>query len=161
MLSCGILLFDLSHSGSGVSRRFPSVVSMMRLAVLLRTLNIKEEEYRRGNMQLELNGLEVDCVIGELPEERVRNQRLILDVQLDVCDDSAFSDELADTVDYAALADSIRTALVAAECRMIERAAKVAYDVCVANSMVRTASVKVTKSGAIPHLASASATFPG
>jgi dihydroneopterin aldolase len=134
---------------------------MMRLAVLLRTLNIKEEEYRRGNMLLELNGLEVDCVIGELPEERVRNQRLILDVQLDVCDDSAFSDELADTVDYAALADSIRAALVAAECRMIERAAKVAYDICIANSKVRSAKVRVTKSGAIKHLASASATFHG
>ena len=159
MLSCGILLFGLSHSGSGVSRRFPSVVSMMRLAVLLRTLNIKEEEYRRGNMLLELNGLEVDCIIGELPEERVRNQRLVLDVQLDVCDDSASSDELMDTVDYAALADSIREALIAAECRMIERAAKVAHDICIADPKVRSAKVKVTKSGAIKHLASASATY--
>ena len=131
---------------------------MMRLAVLLRTLNIKEE-YRRGNMLLELNGLEVDCIIGELPEERVRNQRLVLDVQFDVCDDSAFSDELADTVDYAALADSIRSALIAAECRMIERAAKVAHDICIADPKVRSAKVKVTKSGAIKHLASASATY--
>ena len=112
-------------------------------------------------MLLELNGLEVDCIIGELPEERVRSQRLVLDVQLDVCDDSAFSDELADTVDYAALTDSIRAALIAAECRMIERAAKVAYDICIADPKVRSAKVKVTKSGAIKHLASASATFHG
>ena len=126
---------------------------------MLRTLNIKEEEYRRGNMLLELNGLEVDCIIGELPEERVRNQRLVLDVQLDICSDSAFSDELADTVDYAALADSIRSALIVAECRMIERAAKVAHDICIADQKVRSAKVKVTKSGAIKRLASASATY--
>ena len=112
-------------------------------------------------MVLELNGLAVDCIIGELPEERGRRQRLVVDVRLEICSVSAFSDDLSVTVDYASLAESIRAALVAAECRMIERAAKVAYDVCVANSMVRTASVKVTKSGAIPHLASASATFPG
>ena len=110
-------------------------------------------------MLLELNGLEVDCVIGELPEERVRNQRLVLDVQLEICENSAFSDELADTVDYAALTESIREALVSAECRMIERAAKVAYDICISDPMVRSAKVKVTKSGAIKHLASASATF--
>ena len=158
MLSCGILHFDLSHSGSGASRRFPGAVSMMRLADLLRELNVKEE-YRRGNMLLELNGLEVDCIIGELPEERVRNQRLVLDVQLEICDDSAFSDDLADTVDYAALTDSMRAALIAAECRMIERAAKVAHDICIADPKVRSAKVKVTKSGAIKHLASASATF--
>ena len=111
-------------------------------------------------MLLELNGLDVDCVIGELPEERVRKQRLVLDVQLEICDESAFSDEIADTVDYAALAESIRAALVAAECRMIERAAKGVHDICISCPKVRSAKVKVTKSGAIQHLASASATFP-
>lgn len=112
-------------------------------------------------MLLELNGLEVDCIIGELSEERLRNQRLVLDVQLEICDDSAYSDELADTVDYAALAESIRAALVSAECRMIERAAKVAHDICIADPKVRSAKVKVTKSGAIDHLISASAIFSG
>jgi dihydroneopterin aldolase len=110
-------------------------------------------------MLLELNGLEVDCIIGELPEERVRNQRLILDVKLEICDDSAFTDDITDTVDYAALTESIRDALVSAKCRMIERAAKVAHDICMSNSKVRSATVKVTKAGAIKHLASASATF--
>ena len=110
-------------------------------------------------MLLELNGIDVDCIIGELPDERIRKQSLSVDVALEIDDASAESDDLRDTVDYAALAKSIRKALVAAECRMIERAAKVAYDVCVADTKVRSASVKVTKAGAVPHLASASATY--
>ena len=110
-------------------------------------------------MLLELNGIDVDCIIGELPDERTRNQRLIVDVALEIGDESAESDDLRDTVDYAALTESIRDALVAAECRMIERAAKVAHDVCVADAKVRSATGKVTKSGAVPHLASASATY--
>ena len=112
-------------------------------------------------MILELNGIDVDCIIGELPQERLRTQTLVVDVKLHITDRSASSDDIGDTVDYAALTESIRGALVAAECRMIERAAKVVHDLCVMNDKVLAASVKVTKTGAVPHLVSASATFGG
>ncbi len=112
-------------------------------------------------MLLELNGIDVECIIGELPEERVRPQTLRVDVRLDISDASAVSDSLDDTVDYAALTESIRAALVSAKCRMIERAAKVVHDLCAESPMVRSASVKVTKTGAVRHLVSASATYSG
>ena len=107
-------------------------------------------------MKLRLNGIEVDCVIGDRPDERDRVQRLVVDVELEVPDTAAETDELADTVDYAALSERIRAALVAAKCRMIERAAKVVYDTL----PVRAAKVVVTKSGAVPGLASASVVYP-
>jgi len=110
-------------------------------------------------MKLELNGIDVDCVIGERPDERVRVQRLRVDLALDIPDTAAETDELADAVDYAALAEAVRAALVAAKCRMIERAAKVAADVCRADRRVRKVAVKVTKTGAIPHLESATAIY--
>ena len=112
-------------------------------------------------MKLELNGIDVDCIIGERPDERTRPQRLRVDVVLTVDDKVAETDELADTVDYAALTERIRAALVEAKCRMIERAAKVAFDVCLADPRVLAARVKVTKSGAVPGLASASAVYEG
>lgn len=112
-------------------------------------------------MTLELNGLTVDCIIGELPEERTRLQRLRVDASLTIGDAAATSDELSDTVDYAALTERIRQALVAAECRMIERAAKVVLDVCRVEAGVRHAWVRVTKAGAIPGLESASVTLEG
>ena len=108
-------------------------------------------------MILQLNSLAVDCIIGELPEERVRLQTLVLDLELEIPAAAAASDELADTVDYAALAGNIRAALVEAKCRMIERAARVAADVCLADGRVRSLTVKVTKTGAIRGLESASA----
>ena len=112
-------------------------------------------------MKLDLIGIDVDCIIGERPEERVASQRLRVDVTLEISDRAADTDELADTVDYAALTDRIRAALVAARCRMIERAAKVVYDVCMADAHVLSASATVTKSGAVPGLTSASAVYPG
>ena len=112
-------------------------------------------------MKLKLNGIEVKCVIGERPDEREREQALRVDVELEIADTAAATDELADTVDYAALAEKIRTALVAAKCRMIERAAKIAYDVCREDAKVLSARVTVTKSGAVPGLESASAVQGG
>jgi len=108
-------------------------------------------------VRLRLDGIDVDWVIGERPDERERLQRLRVDVELAVGEKAAESDELADAVDYAALAESIRSALVDAKCRLIERAAKVVRDVCMADRRVTAARVAVTKSGAVPHLASATA----
>lgn len=109
-------------------------------------------------MKLELNGIDVDCVIGERADERLRTQLLRVDVALTIADRAAETDDLADTVDYAALTERIREALVAAKCRMIERAAKVVCDVCRAEDGVRAVTAKVTKTGAVAHLESASAT---
>lgn len=110
-------------------------------------------------MKLKLNGLKVKCIIGERPEERVREQVLCIDIELEILEKAAETDELKDTVDYAALAEKLRAALVAAQCRMIERAAKIAYETCLAEPKVLSAVVAVTKAGAIPDLASATVVY--
>ena len=108
-------------------------------------------------MKLELNGIDVDCIIGERPDERTRLQRLRVDVLLSIGDRASETDELSDTVDYAALTERIRAALIAAKCKMIERAAKAVCDLCLEDAKVSAAKVRVTKSGAIEHLESAAA----
>ena len=110
-------------------------------------------------MFLELNGIDVDCIIGERTDERDRAQRLMVDVRLEIGDGAALSDELADTVDYASLAVRVRAALVEAKCRMIERAAKVVCDLCLSDAKVRAATVRITKAGAVAHLESATAIY--
>ena len=110
--------------------------------------------------RLELCGLEVVCVIGDLPEERVREQRLTVDVALSLdLNVSALSDRLADTVDYAALAESIRTSLKLARHRMIEAAARDVAMVCLADRRVASARVRIEKPGVIPGLRAAAVTM--
>ena len=106
-------------------------------------------------MTLKLNGIEVDCIIGDRSYERVRTQRLAVYVELGVGERVCDTDELSDTVDYAALTEKIRSALVEAKCRMIERAAKIVRGVCAAEGGVESVRVRVVKPGAIPHLESA------
>lgn len=110
-------------------------------------------------MKLKLNGIQVNCIIGERADERLREQALAVDVELEILDRAAETDELADTVDYAALAAAIRTALRGTKCRMIERAAKIVCEVCRADAKVRSVTATVTKAGAVPGLDSASAVY--
>ena len=77
------------------------------------------------NDRIELRGLRVLGVHGVLPEERERAQpfEVDLDVEADLRDAGA-TDELADTVDYGALAERV-TAIVAHErYALIERLAE-------------------------------------
>ncbi len=102
---------------------------------------------------LELRGLEVECVIGDLPLERTRPQTLLLDIALE-CDFSkvALSDDLLDTVDYAALATRVRQTLVAGKYRMLEAAAERVARECLADQRVRRVSVAVEKRGGVVGL---------
>ena len=105
---------------------------------------------------LRLNGIEVTCIIGDLPEERQREQRLVVDAALELdLSAAAASDALADTMDYAALTRRIRERLRGAKCRLVERAAALVLEECLADARVLRATVAVRKSGCVPGLASA------
>ena len=109
-----------------------------------------------GSSRLVLKGIEVKCIIGDLPEEREKEQTLLVDAELDLdLAAAAASDRLADSVDYATLAAAIRDALRAAKCRLIERAASIALDECMRDGRVKSAKVSVVKSDAVPGLRSA------
>jgi dihydroneopterin aldolase len=106
--------------------------------------------------RLELCGLDVACIIGDRPEERLREQRLTVDVALTLdLSAAAASDELGDTVDYVALAEAVRAALRQARCRMIECAADRVARVCLADARVEGVRVRIEKPGVIPGLRAA------
>ena len=106
--------------------------------------------------QLKLNGIEGECIIGDQPEERENEQRLLVDVALDIdLADAAESDRLDDTVDYSLLVGNIREALEDAKCRLLERAAGVVADVCLSDPRVERVTVGVRKFGSVSGLGSA------
>lgn len=76
-----------------------------------------------------LEGLRAECIIGDLPHERLYPQELYLNLEL-FCDlhPAALSDNLSDTVNYVAVIDAIRDALSKARCKMLERAGEVAIN---------------------------------
>ena len=106
--------------------------------------------------QLRLNGIAVDCVIGDLPQEREREQRLVVDVQLHMdLAAAAARDDLDDTVDYVTLVARIRAVLREAKCRLVERAADLVARTCLEEARVMHVVAAVRKAGCVSGLASA------
>ena len=109
---------------------------------------------------LTLNGILVDCILGDLPEERAREQQVMVDVAMELdLQDAALSDALDDTVDYSLLVGNIREALEEARCRLLERAADVVADVCLSDPRVERVTVSVKKFGTVAGLGSAEVTM--
>jgi len=71
--------------------------------------------------EIGIEELEIVCIIGDLPEERKREQSLFLTVcWLWDCTKVAESDDLRDTVDYTAVAERSKEIAVKGKFRMIE-----------------------------------------
>ena len=65
--------------------------------------------------------LEVTCIIGILPNERVEEQTLLLDINLDVdIGNSAFADEIDETIDYTIIAEMATKLAVKKKYNLIE-----------------------------------------
>lgn len=107
--------------------------------------------------QLQINGIEVSCIIGDLPEERCREQILLVDLTLFLDLSKAIkSDRLPDTVDYPGMAAAIRARLREARCQMIEHAAGLVVLEALRDHRVEAARVRVQKRGAVVGLHDAS-----
>ena len=70
---------------------------------------------------ISLFDLEVTCIIGIHPHERVQEQILLLDISLDVdLGDTTFSDDINDTIDYTVIAELATRLAVSNKYSLIE-----------------------------------------
>ncbi|HJL99961.1 MAG: dihydroneopterin aldolase [Acidimicrobiales bacterium] len=74
---------------------------------------------------IQLRGLRVVCIVGVLPEERERPQPIELDIDI-YTDLSAAgkSDDLADTVDYGAVAETATEICLSSQAQLLEHLAQ-------------------------------------
>ena len=104
--------------------------------------------------RIELSGLRVTAVVGVLPEERDRAQPLEVDLGVEVDLSAAgVSDDLSDTVDYAAVCDTVVGTVDMSQPELLERlAAQVAEAVLDLDSRIEAVEVAIRKlRPPIPH----------
>lgn len=95
---------------------------------------------------IELRGLRALGICGALPEEQERAQPL--EVDLDVHADLApagVSDDLADTIDYGAIAEQVERVVTTERFVLLERLAQRLADVVLADARVDQVTVAVRK----------------
>jgi FolB domain-containing protein len=99
-----------------------------------------------GGDVIELRGLRLVGVCGVLPEEQVRPQPLLVD--LDVVADltvAGRSDDLDDTLDYGAIADEVARVVGTERFALLERLAARIAEVVLADARVLRVQVAVRK----------------
>ena len=65
--------------------------------------------------------LEITCIIGILPNERVKEQTLLLNINLDVdIGDSTFADNINETIDYTIIAEMATQLAITKKYNLIE-----------------------------------------
>jgi 7,8-dihydroneopterin aldolase/epimerase/oxygenase len=97
-----------------------------------------------------LRGLEAFGRHGALPAERELGQRFLVDLELtlDPCPATA-TDDLADTADYAALADTVVAIVAGPPVALLERLAQLVAEAALATPAAVAVEVTVRK----PHVA--------
>ena len=70
---------------------------------------------------ISLVDLEIICIIGIHPHERVQEQKLFIDINLDVdFEDSIISDDINDTIDYTLIAELATQLAILKKYQLIE-----------------------------------------
>ena len=100
-----------------------------------------------------LHGIEANCVVGVWEWEKQITQKIIVDI--DVSADiaaSAASDELKDTLNYKALAESVISMLEASRFQLIETMAEEVAQLVMNEFSVSWTKVRINKGGAVKHV---------
>ena len=101
-------------------------------------------------LRLTIRNLEVFAHHGLLPEERERGQKFRFDIGLSLKDSAApQSDDIADTIDYAAVCDLVARVATANTFNLLERLASVIADELLDN-FPRAGKVKVRAAKVAP-----------
>lgn len=105
--------------------------------------------------------LAIDCIVGVLPPERVSEQRLVLDVELDLdFAAAARSESVATTVDYSAVAAWLTAHVRRAKYRLVETlAVECCRGLLAQHPPVSRVRVTVKKPGAVEAARFAGAVF--
>ena len=65
--------------------------------------------------------LEITCIIGILPNERVKEQTVLLDIDLDIdIGGSTFADDINETIDYTIIAEMATQLAISKKYKLIE-----------------------------------------
>lgn len=106
--------------------------------------------------RLHIQDLLVRCIVGINPEEREKEQDVIINVTLHAdLRKACKSDDFNDTVDYRSLKKGIMAAVEASSDLLVERLAQRIADFCLESDGVERVRVRVDKPGALRFAKSA------
>ena len=101
---------------------------------------------------ISLVDLEITCIIGIHPHERIQEQKLFLDINLDVnFKDSSFSDDINKTIDYTKIAELATQLAISKKYQLIESFCRDLNDLLLDEfELIQKSIITVKKPNALP-----------
>lgn len=100
--------------------------------------------------RIHVRDIRARCIVGVNPEERIRKQDVAINLTLHAdLRPAGASDELADTVDYKAIADEVVEMVEGSSFGLLERLAQRIAEICLAHDGVQRVGVLVEKPAAL------------
>lgn len=103
-----------------------------------------------------LRDLRLPCIIGITPDEQRQPTNISLTIVLD-CDlaPATLTDDIADTLSYSKVYDLVRETVQESKCHLLEALAEKIAQVCLRESRVKAATIKIEKVGIFVNCAAA------
>ena len=99
---------------------------------------------------VKIERLELDCIIGINPWERLPKQQITVDIELDTDLTAAGkSDSIEDTINYRTIAKTVTTEVEKSDYGLVESIGAKIADICLEDDRVFSVRVTVRKPGAV------------
>ena len=99
---------------------------------------------------VKIERLELDCIIGINPWERLTKQQITIDIEIDTDLAAAGkSDSIEDTINYRTIAKTVTTEVEKSDYGLVESIGAKIADICLEDDRVFSVRVTVRKPGAV------------
>jgi len=99
---------------------------------------------------VKIERLELDCIIGINPWERLTKQQITIDIEIDTDLTAAGkSDSIEDTINYRTIAKTVTTEVEKSDYGLVESIGAKIADICLEDDRVFSVRVTVRKPGAV------------
>ena len=99
---------------------------------------------------VKIERLELDCIIGINPWERLTKQQITVDIEIDTDLAAAGnSDSIEDTINYRTIAKNVTTEIEKSDYGLVESIGAKIADICLEDDRVFSVRVTVRKPGAV------------
>ena len=99
---------------------------------------------------VKIERLELDCIIGINPWERLTKQQITIDIEIDTDLTAAGkSDSIEDTINYRTIAKTVTTEIEKSDYGLVESIGAKIADICLEDDRVFSVRVTVRKPGAV------------
>ena len=99
---------------------------------------------------VKIERLELDCIIGIKPWERLTKQQITVDIEIDTDLTAAGkSDSIEDTINYRTIAKTVTTEVEKSDYGLVESIGAKIADICLEDDRVFSVRVTVRKPGAV------------